>query len=161
MEHGSLRPVPAAPTVPQGRSEAPHAGGRRASYDFAEATAGAENRTVQTTDETPQCYRRHTKRVGPRPRFAAGSLLEPGQSEAPKLLHRRGLQCKTLASPRRLGIAKRFDCQTERRIGQLKSRKGRFHFKKCFPARLQSMMGQSRRPSGSRSPINLPGEYHK
>src|SRR5664279_5074605 len=120
MEHRSLRPVPVAPTVPQGRSEARHAGGRRASYDFAEATTGAENRTVQTADETPQCYRRHAKRVGPRPRFAAGSLSEPGQSEAPKLLHRRGLQCKTLASPRGLGIAKRLDYQTERRIDQLK-----------------------------------------
>src|ERR1035438_2251065 len=94
MEQLGLRQLPAAPAVPQGRSEAPHAGGGRASYDLAGAKAGAENRTIQTTDETPQCHRRHTKRAGPRPRFAAGSLSEPGQSEAPKLLHRRGLQCK-------------------------------------------------------------------
>jgi transposase len=73
----------------------------------------------------------------------------------------RSLECKTLAAPRRLGIGKRFDCQTERRTGQLESRKGRFHFKKCFPARFRRMMGQSHRPSGSRSPIIFPREYHK
>ena len=123
--------------------------------------AGAENRTVQTTDETPPCHRRPAKRVGPRPRFAAGSLSRFAQSKAPKLLHRRGLQPKAPASSRGLGIAEPSDCQTEHRAGQLKSRKGRFHFKKCFPARFRRMMGQSHRPSGSRSPIIFPREYHK
>src|SRR5665811_1486570 len=99
MEQLGLRQLPTAPAVPQGRSEAPHAGGGRASYDLAGAKAGAENRTVQTTDETPQCHRRHAKRVGPCPRFTAGSLSGSAQSKAPKLLHRRGLQCKTLAAP--------------------------------------------------------------